>query len=327
MTAHRRAGAAAAAMAAPLLLTTWAAVPAQAHGAPTDPVSRVFACSPDGGDRARTAACGAAIAANGAPFTDWDNLRVADVGGRDREVIPDGKLCSGGLPAYKGLDVARADYPATRLTPGAAFTLAYSSTIPHTGTFKLYLTKPGYDPTRPLTWSELPAKPFATATDPALVNGAYRIRAKLPSDRTGRQLLYTIWQNTSTTDTYYSCSDVVFPDAGKTNAGKTGAGTTGTGKTGSGTGGADSVARTNSPAPATSSAAPKPDTTTASAEAGAKAGAGAPAPPSDAPLPAADSTPDNSSRVSLVAGAAAAALIVTTGVAVTLGRRRSRRPR
>ncbi|MGQ4384848.1 lytic polysaccharide monooxygenase [Streptomyces sp. SAS_270] len=324
MTAHRRAGAAAAAMAAPLLLTTWASVPAQAHGAPTDPVSRVFACSPDGGDRARTAACGAAIAANGAPFTDWDNLRVADVGGRDREVIPDGKLCSGGLPAYKGLDVARADYPATRLTPGAAFTLAYSSTIPHTGTFKLYLTKPGYDPTRPLTWSELPAKPFATATDPALVDGAYRIRAKLPSDRTGRQLLYTIWQNTSTTDTYYSCSDVAFPDAGKTNTGKTGAGTTG--KTGSGTGGADSVARTNSPAPATSSAAPKPDTTTASAEAGAKAGAGAPASPSDAPLPAADSSPDNSSRVSLVAGAAAAALIVTTGVAVTLGRR-SRRPR
>ncbi|MFE4547583.1 lytic polysaccharide monooxygenase, partial [Streptomyces sp. NPDC056785] len=213
MTAHRTATAAAVAAAAPLLLLTWAAGPAQAHGAPTNPVSRVVACSPEGGADNRTAACRAAIAANGAPFTAWDNLRVAGVGGRDRQVIPDGKLCSGNLPAYKGLDLARADWPSTRLTPGASFTLSYSSTIPHTGTFKLYLSKPGYDPSKPLTWSDLPTKPFATATDPALVNGAYRIRATLPSDRTGRQMLYTIWQNTSTTDTYYSCSDVVFPTA------------------------------------------------------------------------------------------------------------------
>ncbi|QIY74148.2 lytic polysaccharide monooxygenase [Streptomyces sp. RLB1-33] len=188
--------------------------PAQAHGAPTDPVSRVVACSPEGGSNAGTAACKAAIAANGAPFTAWDNLRVAGVGGRDRQVIPDGQLCSGGLPAYKGLDLARADWPSTRMTPGATFTLSYSSTIPHTGTFKLYLSKPGYDPTKPLKWSDLPTQPFATATDPALVNGAYRIKATLPADRTGRQMLYTIWQNTSTTDTYYSCSDVVFPSGG-----------------------------------------------------------------------------------------------------------------
>ncbi|MEU1502808.1 lytic polysaccharide monooxygenase, partial [Streptomyces sp. NPDC005732] len=215
MTAHRTATAAAVAAAAPLLLLTWAAGPARAHGAPTNPVSRVVACSPEGGADNRTAACRAAIAANGAPFTAWDNLRVAGVGGRDRQLIPDGKLCSGNLPAYKGLDLARADWPSTRLTPGASFTLSYSSTIPHTGTFKLYLSKPGYDPSKPLTWSDLPTKPFATATDPALVNGAYRIRATLPSDRTGRQMLYTIWQNTSTTDTYYSCSDVVFPAAAR----------------------------------------------------------------------------------------------------------------
>ncbi|MFE2466949.1 lytic polysaccharide monooxygenase auxiliary activity family 9 protein, partial [Streptomyces mirabilis] len=213
MTAHRTATAAAVAVAAPLLLLTWAAGPAQAHGAPTDPVSRVVACSPEGGSNTGTAACRAAIAANGAPFTAWDNLRVAGVGGRDRQVIPDGQLCSGGLPAYKGLNLARADWPSTRMTPGATFTLSYSSTIPHTGTFKLYLSKPGYDPTKPLKWSDLPTKPFATATDPALVNGAYRIKATLPSDRTGRQMLYTIWQNTSTSDTYYSCSDVVFPAA------------------------------------------------------------------------------------------------------------------
>ncbi|WP_442804608.1 lytic polysaccharide monooxygenase [Streptomyces luteogriseus] len=212
-TAHRTA--LAAALVTPLLLPWWAAGPARAHGAPTDPVSRVVACSPEGGARAGTAACRAAVATNGAPFTAWDNLRVANVDGRDREVVPDGKLCSGGLPAYRGLDLARADWPSTRMTPGATLTMRYVSTIPHTGTFRMYLTKPGYDPAGPLSWSDLPEKPFATVTDPALTDGAYRIEATLPSDRTGRHVLYTVWQNSSTPDTYYSCSDVVFPEAKK----------------------------------------------------------------------------------------------------------------
>ncbi|MER6732267.1 lytic polysaccharide monooxygenase auxiliary activity family 9 protein [Streptomyces puniciscabiei] len=209
----------AAAAAAPLLLLSWAAGSAQAHGAPTDPVSRVYACSPQGGDAARSAACRAAVTANGAPFTAWDNLRVAGVNGRDRQVIPDGRLCSGNLPAYRGLDLARRDWPATRLTPGAALTMTYASTIAHTGTFRLYLTKPGYDPAKPLRWSDLPERPFAQVTDPPLRDGAYHIAGRLPRDRTGRQVLYTVWQNTSTPDTYYSCSDVVFPEKGEKKAG------------------------------------------------------------------------------------------------------------
>ncbi|MFB6848827.1 lytic polysaccharide monooxygenase [Streptomyces sp. NPDC056373] len=210
-TAHRTA--LAATLVTPLLLPLWAAGPARAHGAPTDPVSRVVACSPEGGGRTGTAACRAAVAANGGPFTAWDNLRVANVNGRDREVVPDGKLCSGGLPAYRGLDLARADWPSTRMTPGATLRMRYVSTIPHTGTFRMYLTKPGYDPAGPLSWSDLPEKPFAQVTDPALTDGAYRFEATLPSDRTGRHVLYTVWQNSSTPDTYYSCSDVVFPEA------------------------------------------------------------------------------------------------------------------
>ncbi|MDX3379940.1 lytic polysaccharide monooxygenase [Streptomyces niveiscabiei] len=192
--------------------------PAVAHGAPTTPVSRVYACSPEGGANAGTAACRAAVRANGASFAAWDNLRVAGVNGRDRRTIPDGELCSGGLPAYRGLDLARDDWPATQLRPGATLRMTYASTIPHTGSFKLYLTEPGYDPAKPLTWSELPSEPFAVVKDPQLSNGAYRFSAKLPADRTGRQVLYTIWQNTSTADTYYSCSDVVFPEAAQKEA-------------------------------------------------------------------------------------------------------------
>ncbi|MFJ3668940.1 lytic polysaccharide monooxygenase [Streptomyces sp. NPDC090106] len=298
MTAYRTAALAATAV-APLLL--WASAPAQAHGAPTNPVSRVYACSPDGG-RAGTAACAAAIAANGTSFAAWDNLRVANVNGRDRRTIPDGELCSGGLPAYKGLDLARADWPSTALRPGAALTMTYVSTIPHTGTFKLFLTKPGYDPTQPLTWSDLPEKPFAQVTDPALTDGAYRIRATLPADRTGRQVLYVIWQNSSTPDTYYSCADVVFPAAKKESTPKTPT------PTPSPTPTRTAQARTSkSPTPsaeprtsAPSSSAPAPDTTPVAATDSAGSGPSAP----------------------LLAGGAAAVLALTGGTALVLHRRR-----
>ncbi|HEV7961261.1 MAG TPA: lytic polysaccharide monooxygenase [Actinoplanes sp.] len=215
MSAHGTFARVALVVTAPLLLLMGLApTPAQAHGALDNPVSRVVACGPDASKSVQSPACKAAVAVSGAlPFTNWDNLRVANVGGRDREVIPDGKLCSAGLPAYKGLDLARADWPATRLAAGAGFTFTYRETIAHKGTFRLYVTKDGYEPTRPLRWSDLESKPFLTATDPTLTNGAYVMRGALPAGRTGHHLIYTIWQNSSTSDTYYSCSDVIFGGA------------------------------------------------------------------------------------------------------------------
>ncbi|MET8026319.1 lytic polysaccharide monooxygenase auxiliary activity family 9 protein [Streptomyces avermitilis] len=316
MTAHRTAAAAAVAVAAPLLLTAWAAGPAQAHGAPTDPVSRVVACSPEGGGRARTAACTAAIAANGTSFTAWDNLRVAGVNGRDRQLIPDGKLCSGGLSAYKGLDLARPDWPSTRLTPGASLTMTYSSTIPHTGTFKLYLTKQGYDPTKPLTWADLPAQPFAQLKDPALSGGAYHLGAKLPADRTGRHVLFTIWQNTSTADTYYSCSDVVFAKA-KAAAGA-GSGSKGAAEKPSGKATSSSPAGTSPSSASPSPNSPSPSRSETAASTPAPSKTTVPGTPAAANANRSDSGPS----LPLLAGAAAAVVLAAGAV---LGLRRRRR--
>ncbi|MEV1155684.1 lytic polysaccharide monooxygenase [Micromonospora chokoriensis] len=184
------------------------ATPAAAHGAPTDPVSRAAACGPEG-RYAATSACRAAVKA-GAAVREWDNVRVAAINGRDRERIPDGELCSGGLSAYRGLDLPRTDWPSTELTSGAKFTFRYRTTIEHRGTFRLYVTTPDYDPKARLTWADLEARPFLTLTDPPVRAGAYQLAGRLPAGRTGRHLIYTIWQNSSTQDTYYSCSDVVF---------------------------------------------------------------------------------------------------------------------
>ncbi|MEU3614966.1 lytic polysaccharide monooxygenase [Streptomyces sp. NPDC006872] len=312
-TAQRTAALAAAAV-SPLLLALWAAGPAQAHGAPTNPTSRVYACSPEGGPAAESAACRAAVDTNGTSFAAWDNLRVANVNGRDRQTIPDGQLCSGGLAAYKGLDLARADWPSTRLSPGGTLKMTYASTIPHTGTFKLYLTKPGYDPSEPLTWADLPERPFAQVKDPALTDGAYHLTAKLPADRTGRQLLYTIWQNSSTPDTYYSCSDVVFPEAVSENEPG---------------GGAESTPTTKAPVSATAKASTSPTPTSASASGGASASAAS----GDAPAQAAAATPESTPVASatgegsgpsapMLAGGAAAVLVLTGGAALVVRLRR-----
>lgn len=215
MAAHRTVRAAAAAAVAvgltPLVFTALAATPAGAHGAMSTPVSRAAACGLQTQQYGQSAACKAATALSG-NLADWDNIRVANVNGRDREVIPDGKLCSGGVDRFKGLDLARADWPSTRLTAGANLTFGYRETIAHKGTFRVYVTKDGFSPTRALRWSDLDATPFLTVTDPPRQNGAYVIRGRLPRAKTGQHMIYTIWQNSSTPDTYYSCSDVVFAD-------------------------------------------------------------------------------------------------------------------
>jgi predicted carbohydrate-binding protein with CBM5 and CBM33 domain len=181
---------------------------AGAHGATSDPPSRAVACAPDG-RAVRSAACRAAIDANGGSFADWDNVRVPGVAGRDRERIPDGRLCSGGLADFRGLDLARADWPATRVTAGARFTFRYRQRIPHRGTFRLYVTRDGYDPGRALRWADVPAEPFLTAKDPPIRGDAYTFSGRLPR-REGRHVLLAIWRNSDTPDTYYSCSDVRF---------------------------------------------------------------------------------------------------------------------
>lgn len=243
---HRAPATAAVLLAVPLFLAAVGAAPAAAHGAPTDPVSRAVACGPRGG-HTESAACAAAVDAGGrAVLKEWDNIRVADVAGDDRRVIPDGQLCSAGIRAYRGLDAARADWPTSRMRAGERFTLAYSSTIPHRGTFSVYLTKEGYDPRTPLSWDDLEREPFLTATDPVLRDGAYRIKGTLPADRAGRHVLYTIWRNSDTPDTYYSCSDVVLTGA-RSGEGAGGGDEEGSGGSGGSDAGAPSASGTPAP--------------------------------------------------------------------------------
>ncbi|MFJ9819762.1 lytic polysaccharide monooxygenase [Streptomyces sp. NPDC101151] len=210
MPARRKAAAVAVLGLSPLALTALAAGPASAHGSMGDPVSRVSQCYAEGPESPKSAACKAAVAAGGTQaLYDWNGIRIGDAAGRHQELIPDGKLCSAGNEEFKGLDLARADWPATSVRSGS-YTFKYRVTAPHKGTFKVYLTKPGHDPAKAPAWSDLDlAHPVATATDPVAAGGFYTFSGTLP-ERTGKQLLYAVWQRSDSPEAFYACSDVDF---------------------------------------------------------------------------------------------------------------------
>ncbi|GAA3793208.1 lytic polysaccharide monooxygenase [Streptomyces phyllanthi] len=221
MPARRKAAALAASGMTALALTSLTAAPAAAHGSMGDPVSRAAQCRAEGPENPRSAACRAAVAAGGTQaLYDWNGVRIGDAGGRHRELIPDGRLCGAGDEAFKGLDLARADWPATRVSSGS-YTFRYQVTAPHKGTFTVYVTKPGYDPSGPLAWDDLDlAHPVATATDPVASGGFHTFSGTLPK-RSGKQLLYAIWQRSDSPEAFYSCSDVDFGgDSGGAGGGK-----------------------------------------------------------------------------------------------------------
>ncbi|WP_369143410.1 lytic polysaccharide monooxygenase [Streptomyces sp. R44] len=206
MTSRRTATAAATAA---LVLSGLAASPALAHGSMTDPVSRVSACYAEGPEAPKSAACKAAVAASGAQaFYDWNAVNIADAAGQHQRLIPDGKLCSAGNDKYRGLDLPRADWPASAMKAGA-HTFRYKGTAPHKGSFALYVTKDGYDPSKPLKWSDLEERPFVTVTDPGMQNGDYVFQGTVPK-KSGRHLIYSIWQRSDSPEAFYTCSDVVF---------------------------------------------------------------------------------------------------------------------
>ncbi|MFB4265589.1 lytic polysaccharide monooxygenase [Nonomuraea sp. GTA35] len=240
-------------LAAPTLLVL-AVVPgaASAHGTMSNPPSRTMVCYSEGPESPRSAACKQAVATGGTqPLYDWNEVNIADAAGRHRQIIPDGKLCSAGRDKYRGFDQARADWPATTMTSGATHTFKYRATAPHKGAFELYITDDGYDPAKPLKWSDLESTPFHTVTNPTVADGYYTMTAKLPS-RQGRHLIYAIWQRSDSPEAFYSCSDVVFGQSNPSPAPT---------PTGTPTATPKPTPTTSTPRPTSTTSTPKPTST------------------------------------------------------------------
>ncbi|MFD3337061.1 lytic polysaccharide monooxygenase [Streptomyces sp. NPDC058700] len=210
MPSSRRTVTGVAALSAATALVGLTPTAASAHGAVFNPVSRVAACYAEGPETPRSQVCKDLVADSGTqPLYDWNEVNIANAAGQHRTLIPDGKLCSANREKYRALDWARTDWPATAVAAGS-FGFKVRATAAHSGTMTVYVTKPGFDPTQPLKWSDLDATPVAvynttrTATD-----GYYSFTGNLPA-RTGRHIVYKVWQRSDSPEAFYSCSDVTF---------------------------------------------------------------------------------------------------------------------
>lgn len=178
------------------------------HGTVTSPPSRVWICYQEDPESPDSPACIAAVLSHGTQaFYDWNEVARMDAHGMHQEIIPDGNLASAGRPdKYGGLDQVRNDWVSTPVTPGP-FTVTWTNSAPHqTLYFDVYITKADWTPDQPLTWDSLER---LVRTGPRPASSIDNIDVTLP-ERTGKHVIYSIWQRSLTGEAFYSTSDVDF---------------------------------------------------------------------------------------------------------------------
>jgi predicted carbohydrate-binding protein with CBM5 and CBM33 domain len=189
--------------------------PAAAHGSVTDPPSRNYGCLDRWGSDHQNPnmpqldpMCAQAWQANPDTMWNWNGLYREGVAGNHKGAIPDGQLCSGGRTQngrYGSLDTVGTWVAATK---NNTFTLTLTDGAQHGADYlDIYITKPGFDSTtQPLTWASLELVNHTGRYAPA---PQYQAQVNAGS-RTGRHVVYTVWQASHLDQSYYLCSDVIF---------------------------------------------------------------------------------------------------------------------
>lgn len=172
---------------------------ASSHGYTDTPISRQKLCA-----NKTVANCGA---------IQWEPQSVEGFKGFPAAGPADGKICSAGLPQFAELDDPRGGaWPATPVTSGQSYSFRWQFTANHSATdFRYYVTKNGWDSTKPLTRAALDPQPFLTVA----YNGARPAmttvhQGAMPSGKTGRHMILAVWTVNDTPMAFYSCSDVQF---------------------------------------------------------------------------------------------------------------------
>lgn len=188
---------------------------ADAHGSTTDPPSRNYGCWQRWGSDFQNPAmaqqdpmCWQAWQADTNAMWNWNGLYRENVAGNHQGVIPNGQLCSGGRTG--GMRYAALDNPGPwkAATKPRQFTLTVTDQARHGADYlRVYVTRQGFDPTtQQLGWNNLELVATTGRYAPA---GQYQVAVNAGS-RTGRHIVYVIWQASHMDQSYYFCSDVIF---------------------------------------------------------------------------------------------------------------------
>lgn len=129
---------------------------------------------------------------------------------------PDGQLASGGHAAFAALDGVRDPkgriWGADPVTPGRVLQWHWWLTAPHsTRLFEYFITRDGWDQTRPLERASFEPEPFLRvlwgAEKPAQSVTHW---GQLPDGKRGRHVVYAVWEVADTDKSFYQAVDVDF---------------------------------------------------------------------------------------------------------------------
>ncbi|MFF3211281.1 lytic polysaccharide monooxygenase [Streptomyces sp. NPDC002886] len=172
---------------------------ASSHGYTDTPISRQKLCA-----NKTVSDCG--------PI-QWEPQSVEGLKGFPAAGPADGRICAGNHSEFAQLDDPRGGaWPATPVTSGQSYSFRWQFTANHSTTdFRYYVTKNGWDSTKPLTRAALDPQPFLTVA----YNGARPAmttvhQGTMPSGKTGRHMILAVWTVNDTPMAFYSCSDVRF---------------------------------------------------------------------------------------------------------------------
>ncbi|MFI9624881.1 lytic polysaccharide monooxygenase [Streptomyces sp. NPDC052042] len=172
---------------------------ASSHGYTDNPISRQKLCA-----NGSVSGCGS---------IQWEPQSVEGPKGFPAAGPADGKICAGGNSGFAQLDDPRGgNWPATKVTAGQGFSFRWQFTARHaTSDFRYYITKDGWDPAKPLTRADLEPQPFMTVPyggkqPPATLTQ----QGTIPTQKTGKHMILSVWNVADTANAFYACSDVQF---------------------------------------------------------------------------------------------------------------------
>jgi predicted carbohydrate-binding protein with CBM5 and CBM33 domain len=214
-----------------IAIATMRAPGASAHGSTIDPMSRNYSCWKRWGSQFQSPRmvtedpmCDQAWKADPNAMWNWNGTYRDGVGGNHQAAVPDGQLCSAGRTG--GSRYAALDNPGPWVATPLAnnFRVTVHDQARHGADYyRIYVTKQGFDPlTQRLGWGDLElvtetgriAPGAGRAEADQVLNGvSVGIDARAPG-RTGRHIVFTIWQASHSDQSYYLCSDVIFGQGG-----------------------------------------------------------------------------------------------------------------
>jgi chitin-binding protein len=197
------------------LMTTLVTGTASAHGSVSDPPARQYSCYQRWASNwqapemaTQDPMCHQAWQTDAGAMWNWNGLFREGVRGNHQGAIPDGQLCSAGLThngRYRALDTPGRWHAVDR---PSSFRLNLLDQSSHGADYiRVYATRQGFDPTtQRLRWSDLE---LVGQTGRIPTGTTTTVDVNAPG-RTGRHVLYTVWQASHLDQSYYFCSDVNF---------------------------------------------------------------------------------------------------------------------